>query len=129
MIRSTLTFSSLALLLAAGGDALAERGTPASTLPLPPPEATPAEQPLQHQTGMVVIEGADGQRTIIRSLEPRSLVGGDRLDFEVLDADGDGSVDRKEAAAADRNLLWEFDRVDANRDGRLDREELAGWIL
>ena len=60
---------------------------------------------------------------------PRSLVGGDRFDFDVLDADGDGSVDRREAGAVDRYLLREFDRTDTNRDGRLDREELAGWIL
>ena len=65
---------------------------------------------------------------IIRSVEPDSLVGGDRLDFTVLDADGDGAVDRREAAS-DASLRAEFDRVDANRDGRLDRDELAGWIL
>jgi hypothetical protein len=129
MIRPALAFSSIALLLGFGPDALAERGTPASTLPLPPPPATPADQPLQHQTGMVVLEGPNGERTIIRSVEPRSLIGGDRFDFAVLDADGDGSVDRKEAGAVDRYLLREFDRVDANRDGRLDREELVGWIL
>ncbi|KAF1696595.1 EF-hand domain-containing protein [Pseudoxanthomonas koreensis] len=129
MIRPAITFASLVFLLAAGGDALAQRGTPASTSPLPPPPATPAEQPLQRQTGMVVLEGPNGERTIIRSLEPRSLVGGDRFDFDVFDADGDGSVDRKEAGAADRYLLRGFDRTDTNRDGRLDREELAGWIL
>ena len=125
----TPSFCTLTLVLLSSGEALAARGNPASTQPLAPAPATPVEQPLQHQTGMVVLEGPDGQRTIIRSLEPRSLVGGDRLDFAVLDADGDGSVDRNEAGAADRNLLREFDNVDANRDGRLDREELAGWIL
>ncbi|WP_372015675.1 EF-hand domain-containing protein [Pseudoxanthomonas sp. 10H] len=119
---------ALLLLALAASPAAATRGTPAATLPLPPPVATPHDQPLQHQTGMVVIEGANGERTIIRSLEPRSLVGGDRLDFSVLDADGDGLVSRREAAV-DRSLLSEFGNVDANRDGGLDRGELAGWIL
>ncbi|UNK56569.1 hypothetical protein MNQ95_10390 [Pseudoxanthomonas daejeonensis] len=126
-------FSAFVSLLAAtalaGTPALAAtKGPPASTSPLLPPVATPVDQPLQHQTGMVVIEGAHGERTIIRSLEPRSLVGGDRLDFGLLDADGDGRVDRREAGI-DRSLRSEFDNVDVDRDGTLDREELAGWIL
>ena len=116
------------LLLLATGEALAAKGTPATTLPLAPPEATPADQPLQRQTGMVVIEGTHGERTIIRSVEPRSLVGGDRLDFGVLDANGDGFVDRTEAKV-DAGLTAEFDNVDGNRDGQLDRIELTGWIL
>ena len=93
-----------------------------------PMDAAPADQPLQRQTGMVVIEGAHGERTIIRSVEPRSLVGGDRLDFNVLDADGDGLVDRGEAGA-DAGLRREFDNTDRDGDGRLDRIELADWIL
>ena len=117
-----------AALLLASTDALAGRGTSATTLPLPPPAATPADAPLQRQTGMTVLEGSHGGPVIIRSVEPDSLVGGDRLDFTVLDADGDGTVDRREAAS-DASLRAEFDRVDANRDGRLDRDELAGWIL
>jgi hypothetical protein len=129
MNRSTPFAIPLAtLFLLATGPALAAKGPPADTLPLSPPVATPIDQPLQHQTGMVVIEGTHGERTIIRSLEPRSLVGGDRLDFSVLDADGDGRVSRQEAAV-DRSLQSEFGNVDANRDGCLDREELAGWIL
>jgi EF hand len=116
------------LLLLATAEALAVKGTPATTLPLPPVAAVPADQPLQRQTGMVVIEGAHGERTIIRSVEPRSLVGGDRLDFNVLDADGDGFVDRGEADA-DAGLRREFDNTDRDGDGRLDRIELADWIL
>lgn len=116
------------LLLLASAPALAVRGTPATTVPLAPPAATPADTPLQRQTGMAVLEGTHGEPVIIRSVEPDSLVGGDRLDFTKLDADGDGWVDRHEAAA-DASLRAEFDRVDVNRDGRLDRDELAGWIL
>lgn len=118
----------LLLLLLASAPALAVRGTPATTQPLAPPPATPADTPLQRQTGMRVLEGTHGEPVIIRSVEPDSLVGGDRLDFAKLDADGDGWVDRHEAGV-DASLRAEFDRVDVNRDGRLDREELAGWIL
>ena len=125
MIRPAVAI--LATLLALPCQA-ATRGPAADTVPLPPPVATPVDQPLQHQTGMVVLEGPNGERTIIRSLEPRSLVGGDRLDFSVLDADGDGLADRTEAAA-DRHLAAAFGSVDANGDGTLDRAELAGWIL
>ena len=125
MTRTTLLTAALLL---ASLQAHATRGTPATTLPLPPPAATPADSPLQRQTGMTVLEGSHGGPVIIRSVEPDSLVGGDRLDFTVLDADGDGAVDRREAAS-DASLRAEFDRVDANRDGRLDRDELAGWIL
>ncbi|WP_051414177.1 hypothetical protein [Pseudoxanthomonas suwonensis] len=107
----------------------AHSAVPATPLPLPPPPATPADQPLQRQTGMVVIEREHGQKIIVRSLEPDSLVGGDRYEFGQLDADGDGFVERGEAGAVDRYLLRAFDQLDANRDGRLDRDELTGWIL
>ncbi|WP_051412438.1 hypothetical protein [Pseudoxanthomonas sp. J35] len=107
----------------------AQAAAPATPLPMPPPPATPSDQPLQRQTGMVVLEREGGQKIIVRSLEPDSLVGGDRYEFGQLDADGDGFVERGEAGAVDRYLLRSFDQLDANRDGRLDRDELAGWIL
>ena len=100
---------------------------PATTEPLAAPLATPSDQPLQRQTGMVVLEREGGQRIIVRSLAPDSLVGGDRLDFNRLDADGDGTVSRSEAAA-DRELGRHFDGLDLDRNGRLDREELVDWI-
>lgn len=100
---------------------------PATTRPLPPPVATPSDQTLQRQTGMAVLEREGGQRIIVRSLAPDSLVGGDRLDFNRLDADGDGTVSRSEAAA-DRELGRHFDGLDLDRNGRLDREELVDWI-
>lgn len=100
---------------------------PATTEPLAAPLATPSDQTLQRQTGMVVLEREGGQRIIVRSLAPDSLVGGDRLDFNRLDADGDGTVSRSEAAA-DRELGRHFDGLDLDRNGRLDREELVDWI-
>ena len=129
--RAAIVHSALAAALLAAACAAQAAGPakPATALPLPPPAATPADQPLARQTGMMVIERDHGQKIIVRSVEPDSLVGGDRFDFAQLDADGDGFVDRGEAAAADRYLLRAFDQLDANRDGRLDRDELTGWIL
>jgi hypothetical protein len=46
--------------------------------------------------------------------------------FEQLDRNGDGYVDRKEAAAA-RGLPAGFERLDRNGDARLDRVEFARW--
>ena len=118
----------LALAIAdASAQAHSQAHAPATTEPLAAPLATPSDQPLQRQTGMVVLEREGGQRIIVRSLAPDSLVGGDRLDFNRLDADGDGTVSRSEAAA-DRELGRHFDGLDLDRNGRLDREELVDWI-
>lgn len=118
----------LALVIAdASAQAHSQAHAPATTEPLAAPLATPSDQPLQRQTGMAVIEREGGQRIIVRSLAPDSLVGGDRLDFNRLDADGDGTVSRSEAAA-DRELGRHFDGLDLDRNGRLDREELVDWI-
>lgn len=118
----------LALVIAdASAQAHSQAHAPATTEPLAAPLATPSDQPLQRQTGMVVLEREGGQRIIVRSLAPDSLVGGDRLDFNRLDADGDGTVSRSEAAA-DRELGRHFDGLDLDRNGRLDREELVDWI-
>ena len=118
----------LALVIAdASAQAHSQAHAPATTEPLAAPLATPSDQPLQRQTGMVVLEREGGQRIIVRSLAPDSLVSGDRLDFNRLDADGDGTVSRSEAAA-DRELGRHFDGLDLDRNGRLDREELVDWI-
>ena len=108
--------------------ALGSAGVLAQAVPLPlPPDTTPSRAPIQRQSGMLVIDGAHDERTIIRSFEPDSVVGHYRIDFEVLDVDGDGLIDRNEAAA-NPTLAAEFRAVDANADGRLDRDELAGWM-
>lgn len=111
------------LLAAASGGALSQ----ASTLPLPPPEPAPSAAPMQRQSGMVVIPGDHDERTVVRSYEPDSVTGEYRIDFQALDTNGDGVIDRREAAA-NPTLEAEFRAVDADGDGRLDRGELSGWI-
>ena len=55
------------------------------------------------------------------------MVGEYRIDFDAMDANGDGVIDRREAAA-NPTLEAEFRAVDENGDGHLDRAELSGWI-
>jgi Ca2+-binding EF-hand superfamily protein len=77
---------------------------------------------------MATFEEAGGQQVIIRSFEPATALSSDySIDFDALDADGDGFISRSEAAANER-LAEEFRGVDADGDGRLSREELRGWI-
>ena len=113
-----------ALLLVAGAAALAQ----ASPLPLPPAlDPAPSSQPIQRQTGMQVIDAGHDQKYIVRSFEPDSVQGEYRIDFDALDANGDGYLSRTEVADHP-TLSAEFRAVDADNDGRLSREELSGWI-
>src|SRR3989304_2786642 len=43
-----------------------------------------------------------------------------------LDTNGDGVIDRSEAAANPR-LAAKFDELDKNKDGKLSRDELPRW--
>jgi hypothetical protein len=58
-----------------------------------------------------------GQTPSAAAERPRS-----GADFEKVDANKDGGVDKKEAGAVP-GLLAAFDKADANHDGRLDRSE------
>src|SRR5690606_26625641 len=125
---SVLPCSCAGLLLAAHALAFDGPGSGAvQALPLPETTPAPQGQPLQRQTGMVVLPRDHDEKIVVRSVEPDSVVGDYRIDFEAMDANGDGVIDRREAAA-NPALLDEFRAVDANNDGRLDREELSGLI-
>lgn len=88
---------------------------------------TRTELPRTRQTGVASFD-ANGTPVTVRSYEPDSIPGDAyRISFEALDADGDGSIDRAEAAAH-ATLAAEFRAVDADGDGRASRKELAGWI-
>lgn len=124
MNRIRITTAMVACLLV---PALA--GAQVQTAPLPVPDA-PATQPdrSERQTGMVTFSGPGGQQVVIRSFEPATALSSDyRIDFDALDADGDGFISRREAAAHE-TLSREFRGVDVDGDGRLSREELRGWI-
>ena len=99
------------------------------TAPLQEPDEPPTRPDRsERQTGMVTFGQAGGQQVIIRSFEPTTVLSSDyTIDFEALDADGDGFISRREAAAHER-LTEEFRGVDADGDGLLRREELRGWI-
>lgn len=104
-------------------------GAQVQTAPLPVPDEplTRADRS-ERQTGMVTFGEAGGQQVIIRSFEPSTVLSGDyTIDFNALDADGDGFISRREAAAHER-LAEEFRGVDADADGLLSREELRGWV-
>lgn len=99
------------------------------TRPLPQADRTPAPATSQGtQTGIATFGNAGEQQVIVRSYEADSILRDQyRIDFDALDSNGDGHLDRREAAAHP-TLAAEFAGVDANADGRLDREELRGWI-
>lgn len=69
----------------------------------------------------------DGQPVQVNSVEPDSVVGQYRIDFDKLDRNHDGYIDRKEAKA-DPTLSAEFDAVDVHHWGRLSKADLKGWM-
>lgn len=89
---------------------------------------SPVDQRTARQTGVVSLQLPHDERVVVRSFEPDTVLPNQyRISFEALDADGDGYLDRAEAAA-NPALAAEFRAVDADRDGRLGREELRGWL-
>lgn len=85
--------------------------------------------PRGEETGRVILQhGADEVPVYVRSVQPDSVDGSAyRIAFAALDADGDGFIDRDEAAAHPP-LADEFNALDTRRRGRLDRQDLAGWL-
>ncbi len=104
--------------------------TPATSTPLQEAPIVIREQPLA--TGQVThqaqVRVAAGEAPVtVRSVQPDSVVGDYRIDFDALDSDGDGYISRAEAQA-NPSLAAEFDAIDIPRRGRLSREQLAGWL-
>lgn len=80
-------------------------------------------------THQVRLPADPGQATVIvRSIQPDSVIGSYRIDFDALDTDGDGFISREEAQA-NPALADEFNALDTARRGKLAREQLAGWLL
>ena len=111
--------------------ALAQRA-PAATQALPELPVGIRTQPLSTgaQTGRVDLPVAEGDTPIsIRSVQPDSVDSSAyRLAFATLDVNGDGYIDRDEAAAHPA-LHDEFKALDVQRRGKLDRSDLAGWLI
>lgn len=109
----------------------ATRPAPAISAPLGDAPVHVRSQPLA--TGDVTHEArvqvADGEAPVtVRSIQPDSVIGNYRIDFNALDVDADGFISREEAQA-NPALADEFNALDTSRRGRLDRSQLAGWLL
>ncbi|MGB3393726.1 MAG: EF-hand domain-containing protein [Stenotrophomonas sp.] len=79
-------------------------------------------------THQVQLPAEPGQAAVVvRSIQPDSVIGNYRIDFDLLDVDGDGFISRDEARA-NPALADEFDSLDSARHGKLAREQLAGWL-
>ena len=74
-----------------------------------------------------ILMPTDQAQVTVRSIQPDSVVGNYRIDFEAMDVDGDGFISRAEAQA-NPALADEFNALDTTRRGKLSREQLAGWL-
>ncbi|MGN5514547.1 EF-hand domain-containing protein [Xanthomonas gardneri] len=129
-ITTRITVTTILLLL--GSNAFAQQTpTPASSMPLVDVPNVIRTQPLSsgdvtHQTQLERPRGESS--VIVRSIQPSSVVGSYRIDFQAMDTDGDGSISRAEAQA-NPALADEFDALDTRHSGHLTREQLAGWLI
>ncbi|MCC4594886.1 EF-hand domain-containing protein [Xanthomonas campestris pv. phormiicola] len=127
--------SSLAacVLAAAIGPAAAQNLNPTSSVVTEPLRDVPSivqAQPLSsgEVTHQVRLEVPHGQAPVtVRTVQPDTVAGNYRIDFDALDSDHDGYISRSEAQASPA-LADEFDSLDPQRRGRLSREQLAGWL-
>lgn len=90
--------------------------------------AAPAAPPMQGPS--VVLPQASaalGASVTVTSIPGDSISSNYRIDFEAMDANGDGNITRTEARG-NEDLMREFHVVDTNRNGRLTREEMKGWL-
>lgn len=128
-ITTRIAVTTILLLL--GSNAFAQQTpTPASSMPLVDVPNVIRTQPLSsgdvtHQTQL---SPRGESSVIVRSIQPSSVVGSYRIDFQAMDTDGDGSISRAEAQA-NPALADEFDALDTRHSGHLTREQLAGWLI
>lgn len=139
MKRTTLL--ALGLAIAGAAPTLLAQTAPATAPAGRPAAGQPGHRPMLDDNGDGVIDRAeaaksprfagmfdkldvnhDGKLTADERPQHRGRDGrgGDRL--AKLDANGDGAIDRAEAAKAPR-LSEHFDKLDANHDGRISAEE------
>ncbi len=103
----------------------------AVTTPLPAAPVNVRNQSLASGavTHQVQLPAEPGQAAVtVRSIQPDSVIGIYRIDFDALDVDGDGFISREEAQA-NPALADEFNALDTLRRGRLTRVQLAGWLV
>lgn len=103
----------------------------AVTTPLPAAPVNVRNQSLASGavTHQVRLPAEPGQAAVIvRSIQPDSVIGSYRIDFDALDVDGDGFISRDEAQA-NPALADEFNALDTARHGKLARDQLAGWLV
>ncbi|WP_126942275.1 EF-hand domain-containing protein [Xanthomonas sp. BRIP62409] len=129
---TTVRIASFSVLLLFGGHALAQQTpTPTSSVPLIEVPNVIRTQPLSsgEVTHQAQLERPRGEASVIvRSIQPNSVVGSYRIDFQALDTDGDGRISRAEAQA-NPALAEEFDALDTRHSGHLSREQMAGWLI
>ncbi|MFS8433449.1 EF-hand domain-containing protein [Xanthomonas campestris pv. raphani] len=131
-LMTTLRTVTCFLLLLASGTAWSQQApTPASSMPLIDVPSAIRTQPLAsgEVTHQAQLERPRGESSVIvRSIQPTSVVGSYRIDFQAMDTDGDGRISRAEAQA-NPALADEFDALDTRHSGALSREQLAGWLI
>ena len=111
--------------------AAAQATVPAQTQAAPERPVGIVSQSLSRgeETGRVILAGDSAQAPVyVRSVQPDSVQpSAYRIAFASLDANGDGYIDRNEAAAHPL-LADEFKALDTKHRGRLERSDLAGWL-
>jgi cytochrome oxidase Cu insertion factor (SCO1/SenC/PrrC family) len=117
-------YAVAALALGAMGNAVALQTSPPQTSPLvsQPPSAQ-ASAP----TGATTLTDAQGNQVTAVSQLPTPPARDHRVAFELMDRDGNGTVDRREASG-DKYLLRAWSALDRDHDGRLAYAEMLPWL-